>query len=62
MMEIHQPEASQKQYIRLNGREIHIGVCPHCHTQVFADRIIYGCLMELDGVAHVCPPSKRWDV
>ena len=44
-----------KQYIKLNGREVYVGLCPDCHRQVFASKVSSSdSLVELDGTSHAC--------
>lgn len=41
--------------IKLNGRTVEVTHCPECNERVFSGKVLYGCLVELDGTCHKCP-------
>src|SRR3990172_486727 len=55
---VKEEQGSMTQYIRLNGRVVAVDNCPKCRERVFADKGLYGSLVELDRTCHRCPEVK----
>ena len=51
-MQVSEGGTTQNQWIRLNNRDLFVGVCPNCYAQCFASNARE--LKELDGTIHAC--------